>query len=71
MKTVLKTEQAVSKNEKVIEAIHDSQKDSEAITALQVLGYTKKEIEKALEKIDTKTLSVEEIIKKSLSFLGK
>lgn len=71
LKDKLKTEQAVSKNEKVIEAIHDSQKDSEAITALQVLGYTKKEIEKALEKIDTKTLSVEEIIKKSLSFLGK
>ena len=46
------------------------EKDSEAITALQVLGYTRKEIEKALEKIETKGLTVEEIIKKALSVLG-
>ena len=50
LKDKLKTEQAISKNEQVKEAIHESEKDTEAVVALQVLGYTRKEIEKALEK---------------------
>ena len=70
LKDKLKTEQAVSNDTKVIEAMNVEEKDSEAITALQVLGYTRKEIEKALEKIETKRLTVEEIIKKALSVLG-
>lgn len=71
LKDKLKTEQAVCKNEKVEKAICEDEKDSEAITALQVLGYTRKEIEKALEKIEIQDLSVEEIIRKALSILGK
>lgn len=71
LKDKLKTEQAISKNEQVKEAIHESEKDTEAIVALQVLGYTRKEIEKALEKFKTQNLTVEEIIKKALSILGK
>jgi len=71
LKDKLKTEQAVCKNEKVVEAIHDDEKDNEAINALQVLGYTRKEIEKALEKIDTQELCVEGIIRKALGILGK
>ena len=47
------------------------EKVNEAIAALQVLGYNKKEIEKALEKIDYKELSTEEIIKKGLNLLGR
>lgn len=70
LKDKLKTEQAVSKDEKIIEAIHEDEKDNEAITALQVLGYTRKEIEKSLENIDTQDLRVEEIIRKALSVLG-
>lgn len=70
LKDKLKTEQAVSKDEKIIEAIHEDEKDSEAITALQVLGYTRKEIEKSLENINTQALSVEEIIRKALAVLG-
>lgn len=42
----------------------------EAIQALQVLGYNKKEIEKVFDKIDVKEMSTEEIIKKGLSILG-
>ena len=42
----------------------------EATTALQVLGYNKKEIEKAFEKIDVKDLKIEELIKKALKILG-
>lgn len=71
LKDKLKTEQAVNKNEEIEEAIHKDEKDIEAITALQVLGYTKKEIEKALERVETKNLSVEETIKIALGKLGK
>lgn len=71
LKDKLKTEQAINKNEKVEQAIYEDDKDDEAIVALQVLGYTRKEIEKALEKVNTKELKVEEIIKKALSILGK
>lgn len=71
LKDKLKTEQAINKNEQVVEAIHESEKDTEAVVALQVLGYTRKEIEKALEKFETQNLTVEEIIKKALSILGK
>lgn len=43
----------------------------EAMSALQVLGYNKKEIEKAFEKLNTGSGSVEELIKKGLSILAK
>ncbi len=52
-------------------AIENSNKVSEAIAALQVLGYNKKEIEKALNKLDKNQLSTEELIKKGLNMLGK
>ena len=71
LKDKLKTEQAISKNEQVKEAIYESEKDTEAVVALQVLGYTRKEIEKALEKFETQNLTVEEIIRNALKFLGK
>ena len=45
-------------------------KTQEAIDALQVLGYTKKDVEKALEQIDTAELKVEDIIKKALRELS-
>ena len=44
---------------------------SEAMAALQVLGYNKKEIEKAFTKLDKDELSTEELIKKGLILLGK
>lgn len=51
-------------------AIVNDGKIEEAISALQVLGYNKKEIEKAFVKIDKKGLSTEDLIKKGLSILG-
>ena len=72
LKDKLKTEQAVEeKNEKIVKAIYEDEKHLEAITALQVLGYTRKEIEKAFEKLELQNLSVEEIIKKALTILGR
>ena len=44
---------------------------SEAISALQVLGYSRKEIETAMEKIDVTSLTVEDIIRKGLNNLAR
>ena len=57
-------------NTKIKLAIENDDKLQEAISALQVLGYNKKEIEKAFGKLDTKELSTEELIKKCLSLLS-
>lgn len=51
-------------------AIMDDEKIAEATAALKVLGYTGKEIEKALEKVDV-NLSVEDIIRKGLLNLAR
>ena len=61
------TQEQKSKVKKVMIADNKTQ---EAIDALQVLGYTRKDIEKALGQIDTTELSVEDIIKKSLRELS-
>ena len=58
-------------NEIVEKQVEDKEKVTEAISALQVLGYSKKEIEKALENVDKETLSVEDIIKKGLNNLAR
>lgn len=61
--SVNSTESAMTS--KVKEAIAKDNKVSEAIAALQVLGYNKKEIEKAFEKItDKEQMTTEEMIKK-------
>lgn len=52
-------------------AMENSQKIDEAVAALQVLGYNKKEIEKAFDKLDKKELSTEDLIRKGLAILGK
>lgn len=49
----------------------EDEKISEAISALQVLGYSRKEIIQAIQKIDMKNLTIEEIIKKGLVNLAK
>lgn len=43
---------------------------NDAISALQILGYTKTEIDKAIAKIDYKSMSTEEIIKSALKLLS-
>lgn len=72
LKDKLKTiEQAESKDSKIKEIVEDDNKITEAISALQVLGYNKKEIEKAFEKMEKENLSVEDMIRKGLSMLGR
>ena len=45
--------------------------DQDAVTALQVLGYSKREIDLAFSKINVTGLGTEEIIKNALKFLGR
>lgn len=44
---------------------------TEAMTALQVLGYSKKEVEQAFEHIEKSNSSVEDLIKQGLKYLSK
>ena len=71
LKDKLKTEEAITKTEEGKLSITNEEETSEAIAALQVLGYTKREIEKALENVDTKNLQLEEIIKQGLKNLAR
>ena len=73
LKDKLKTIEAKNdnRNQEIQDVIEDDGKVQEAISALQVLGYNKKEIEKALEKLDIQNLSVEDVIRKGLAVLGR
>ena len=73
LKDKMKTEQSIeeNKNEEIKEAIVLDNKANDAVEALCVLGYTRKDVEKALSNIDTNKLTVEEIIKQGLKYLGR
>lgn len=71
LKDKLKTEQAISKTEEVSEVFRTNENTEEAISALQILGYHRKEIEKVLEKFDYQAMGVEDIIRNGLKYLGK
>ncbi len=74
LKDKLKKEQEIVSEEKedtsLLDAISKDEKLSEAISALQVLGYSRKEISESLKDIDT-SLSVEDIIRKGLANLAR
>lgn len=70
LKDKLNKQQDIEEVEKQVEKVIDTQKYNEAISALQVLGYSKKEIEKALQGINEE-LTVEEIIKLGLKNLAR
>ncbi len=69
IKTVEANKQETSVQMK--EAIVEDNKLQEAISALQVLGYNRKEIEKVFEKLDIEKLSLEDMIRKGLANLAK
>lgn len=70
-KIKLQVDSKSKQEDKIQIAIENNNKVAEAIAALQVLGYNKKEIEKAFTKLDKNNLSTEELIKKGLNLLGK
>ena len=72
LKDKLKTIEAVDTQiEESEQSVMENGKVCEAIAALQVLGYNRKEIEKAMENIDTNHVTVEDIIRRGLSILGR
>lgn len=72
LKDKLKNQDLVDKKKDVIKNNTDNEeKLDEAISALQVLGYNRKDIEKVFEKIDVSELKLEEIIKLGLKHLSR
>lgn len=71
LKDKLKTEQAISKTEEAKAVMNTNENTNEAISALQILGYNRKEIEKVLEKFNYQSMSIEDIIRNGLKYLGK
>lgn len=69
----LKSEEELTKNNEQTEIsfVPNNENVNEAVQALQILGYNKKEIDKAFEKIANTDVSVEELIKKGLSILAR
>ncbi len=52
-------------------SLQNSENIQEAISGLMVLGFSKKDIEKAFEHLDVNSLSIEDLIKKGLVLLTK
>lgn len=72
LKDKLKTADAISEEEKIGQEITvPDDASQEAMAALQMLGYSRREIEQVFAKLSLKELSVEDIIRKALSILGK
>lgn len=68
MKIELDGQELTNEVEKIV---NYSENIEEAISALQVLGYNKREIEKAFEKEELTGLSVEDVIRKGLALLSR
>ena len=75
LKDKLKSEQSDLDSEKIesdkIKSAKVNENIQEASSGLMVLGYSKKDIEKAFEHLAVETLSVEDLIKKGLLLLAK
>lgn len=72
LKDKLKEEQLDGKQETTSKKTKDNSENiNEAISGLMVLGYSKKDIEKAFEHLDIDNLSIEDLIKKGLILLSQ
>lgn len=72
LKDKLKNQDVVDKKKDIIKKNSaDEEVIDEAISALQVLGYNRKDIEKVFEKIELDNLSIEEMIKQGLKYLSR
>lgn len=70
LKDKMKTQDAIENEFIPIKTDLKDDKKKDAIEALQVLGYARKDIEIAISNVDTKEMSVEDIIKQGLKYLG-
>ena len=71
LKDKLKADRELAKSEEIVNVIEKEESLDEATAALQILGYNIRDIEKAYEKFDRKSMSTEDVIKAALRFLGK
>ena len=72
LKDKLKEEQLEEKLKDSSKRLKDNSENiNEAISGLMVLGYSKKDIEKAFEHLDIDNLSIEDLIKKGLILLSE
>lgn len=73
LKDKMKTQDAIGKMDEptnISISYENNGKAKDAIDALQVLGYSRRDIETVLSKINIEDDSVEDIIKKCLKYLG-
>ena len=70
LKDKLKDAENVSKAEESNKQ-ENNENMKDALDALQILGYNKKEIEKVLEKLELEDMSTENIIKNALKYLSR
>lgn len=70
LKDKLKSEEIERNKEEIEKEIKEVEGLNEAVSALQVLGYSRREIDSAFEKADLSGLSTEDIIKKGLVLLS-
>ena len=72
LKDKLKNQEMVAKKETINKkATVNEEELDEAISALQVLGYNRRDIEKVFEKIDLSNLTLEDMIKQGLKYLSR
>ena len=72
LKDKLKNQDMVVKKENIVKRTKvNSEELDEAITALQVLGYNRRNIEKAFEKIELNDMKSEDMIKQGLKYLSR
>lgn len=73
LKDKMKTQDAIENGEEIVNINNsyvENDRTKDAIEALQVLGYSRRDIELALSKLEVKNDTVEEIIRKGLKYLG-
>ena len=72
LKDKLKNQDMVAKKDIINKktTVNEEELD-EAISALQVLGYNRRDIEKVFEKIDLSNLTLEDMIKQGLKYLSR
>lgn len=72
LKDKLKNQNMVAEKESAVKKVSmDKEEVDEAISALQVLGYTRRDIEKVFEQIDLSNLTLEDMIKQGLKYLSR
>lgn len=72
LKDKLKNQDLVDKKNIKVKTVNiNNENIDEAISALQVLGYNRKDIEKVFEKIELDNLTLEDMIKQGLKYLSR